>query len=203
MKSNLQTIPGYNINEYMLVLSPHEELRNQIMQLKKEFFDVYKSSAAVWIKPAIPLITFMQYAMMEDRILGRLKTLSKSYHPFKIELKDFGSLPAHTIYINITSREPIRKLISEIKLFQQLMKTDNENKPYFSEEPHISIARKLTPWEYEKAWPEYANKTFTGRFIADRMLLLKRSIGEKSYQLVQELEFQNLNINSSQGKLFS
>jgi 2'-5' RNA ligase len=203
MKFNLQTIPGYNINEYMLVLSPHEELRNQIMHIKKEFFDAYKSSAALWIKPSIPLITFMQYAMMEDRILGRLRSLAKAYHPFKIELRDYGSLPAHTIFINITSREPIRKLISEIKQFQQLMKTDNDNKPYFAEEPHISIARKLSPWEYEKSWPEYANKPFTGRFLADRMLLLKRSVGDNSYQLVQELEFQNQHINASQGKLFS
>jgi 2'-5' RNA ligase len=203
MKFNLQTIPGYHINEYMLVLSPHEELRNKIMQLKKEFFDAFKSPFSVWSKPYIPLITFMQYGMLEERILGRLKTVAKAYHPFKIELKDFGSLPAHTIFINITSRQPIRKLVMEIKGFQQLMKTDNENKPYFSEEPHISIARKLSTWEYEKAWPEYSVKTFTGRFLADRMLLLKRSAGEKTYQLFQELEFQNQGISASQGKLFS
>jgi 2'-5' RNA ligase len=203
MKIDSQKIPGHNINEYMLLLRPHEELRNKIMQVKKEFFDVYKSSSSLWIKPVIPLLNFIQYGMMEERIVGRLKNFSKEYHPFKIELKDFGSLPAHTIFINVPSREPIRKLVSQIKQFQQLMKPDNDNKPYFVEEPHICIARKLSPWEYEKAWPEYANKNFSGRFLADRMLLLRKGIGDKTYQLLQEFEFENLNINASQGKLFS
>jgi len=203
MNTAKETSPGYQINEYMLALSPHEELRNRIIQLKKGFFDAYGSSSAVWGKPYIPLVIFRQYAMLEERLLGKLKTAAKACPCFKIELKDFGSLPTHTLFIRVTSREPIKKLISAIRGFQQLMKTDNENKPYFAEEPHIVVARKLSPWVYEKAWPEYLHKTFTGRFMADRMLLLKRNMRDKNYELAKELEFQNLVINASQGNLFS
>ena len=42
--------------------------------------------------------------MMEERIVNRLKNVSMGYHPFKVELKDFGSFPSHTIYINVTSK---------------------------------------------------------------------------------------------------
>ena len=35
-------MPGYRYNEYLLILNPHEELRNRIIQIKKEFYDKYK-----------------------------------------------------------------------------------------------------------------------------------------------------------------
>ena len=41
------TIPGYRIFEYLLVLNPHEELRNKIMKVKREFYDQYKASTAL------------------------------------------------------------------------------------------------------------------------------------------------------------
>ncbi len=61
---------------------------------------------------------------------------------------------------------------------QRLMKLNDENKPHFILEPYITIARKLQPWQYEKGWLEYSNRNFTGRFIADGMLLLKRPLDE-------------------------
>ncbi len=38
---NHNIIPGYSIYEYKLVLNPHEELRNKIINLKKEFSENY------------------------------------------------------------------------------------------------------------------------------------------------------------------
>ena len=82
------------------------------------------------------------------------------------------------------------------------MKLNDDNKPHFILEPHITIARKLQPWQYEKGWLEYSNKNFTGRFIADSMILLKRPVGEMKYQVVQRFEFQNLPVTTKQGELF-
>src|SRR5882672_10161098 len=185
MKQIIQTMPGYRVNEYLLVLSPHEELRNRIMQVKKEFGETYRAAHAGWGKPHLTLVRFTQLAMMEERIVNRLKTVAMGYHPIKVELKDFGSFPSHTIYINVTTKEPVRELVKEIKEVQRLMKLDNDNKPHFIDEPHLTIARKLLPWQYEKGWLEYSNRHFTGRFIADRMLLLKRVQGDKAWKIVQ------------------
>ena len=82
------------------------------------------------------------------------------------------------------------------------MKLNEENKPHFMLEPHITIGRKLKPWQYEKGWLEYSHKHFTGRFIADGMLLLKRPSGTHKYQVVQRFEFQNLPVTIKQGELF-
>lgn len=198
-----KTLPGYKVNEYLLVLSPHEELWNKIMKVKGGFADKYQSDHARWSKPQIALVSFVQYEMMEERLINRLKVVGMSYPPFKVELKDFGSYPSHTIYINVTSKVPVQGLVKEVRSeAQRLMKLNDENKPHFILEPHLTIARKLKPWQYEKGWLEYSNKNFAGRFIADAMLLLKRPVGEKKYKTVNRFDFQNLPVLTKQGELF-
>lgn len=204
MKTIVNTIPGYRVNEYLLVLSPHEELWNRVMKVKEDFATEYKSDHARWGKPQVVLVNFLQYAMMEERITNRLRTIAMGYPPFKVELKDFGSFPSHTIYINVTSKLPIQNLVKEIRHDgQRLMKLNDDHKPHFILEPHLTIARKLVPWQYEKGWLEYSHKHFTGRFIADKMTLLKRPAGEMKYHLVEKFEFQNMPVTTKQGELFS
>ena len=197
------TIPGYRIFEYLLVLNPHEELRNKIMKVRQEFNEEYKVTTALGGKPNMILANFLQYEMMEERLINRLKVVAMGFHPIKVELRDFASFPSHTIYINVVSKVPVQTLVKEIRHeTQRLMKLNDDNKPHFILEPHLTIARKLQPWQYEKGWLEYSNKNFTGRFIADGMLLLKRPLDEKKYQVVQRLEFQNLPVMTKQGELF-
>ena len=200
-KSLIQ-IPGYRYNEYLLVLSPHEELWNKIKKVKEEFSEKYKSEQAKWGKPHIALVNFVQFEMMEEKLVNRLKTIAMGYTPFKVELKDFGSFPGHTIYINIESKQQVQNLTKELRPAQRLMTLNKENKPHFIDSPYITIARKLLPWQYEKAWLEYSHRHFTGRFIADGMLLIKRRVGEKAYQIVQRFEFMNLPVTTRQGELF-
>ena len=204
MKNINSSIPGYKINEYALVLNPQEELRNRIMHVKQQFYETYMASSALYSKPLITLVSFVQYEMFEERITNHLKTVAMGFHPVKIELKDYGSFPSHTIYINIVSKLPIQDLVKQVRTeTQRLMKLDNDNKPHFILEPHLTIARKLAPWQYEKGWLEYSHKHFTGRFIADAMLLLKRPVGELKYQIAGRFEFQNLLITPiKQGELF-
>jgi 2'-5' RNA ligase len=203
MKTIINTIPGYRVYEYLLVLSPHEELWNRIMKVKEDFAEKYQSEHARWGKPHITLVNFVQYEMMEDRILNRLQLVAMGSTPFKVELKDYGSFPSHTIYINVTSKIPIQKLTKTVRSeAQRLMKLDDDNKPHFIMEPHLTIARKLQPWQYEKGWLEYNNKNFTGRFIADSMILLKRPVEEMKYKIANRFEFQNMPVTTKQGDLF-
>lgn len=203
MKTIVNSIPGYRVYEYLLVLNPHEELRNRIMQVKKDFYEKYEASTAIGGKPHLSLISFVQYEMMEERILSHLQLIAMSYPPFKVELKDFGSFPSHTIYINVVSKIPVQRLIKTIRSeTQRLMKLNDDNKPHFIMEPHLTIARKLKPWQYEKGWLEYSSKHFSGRFIAESMLLLKRPVGEMKYQVVRRFAFLNMPVMTKQGELF-
>ena len=140
--------PGYKIYEYLLVLNPHEELCNKIMDVKKDFAGKYKLETVQYSKPHLTLVNFIQYGMVEERLLNRLNTIARGYHPIKIELKDYGSFPSHTIYINITSKVPIQYLLKQIRTeAQQLMKLNNDNKPHFIMEPTLTVATKLQPWQ--------------------------------------------------------
>ena len=203
MEVNGITLPGYRIYEYLLVLQPHDELRQKVKQVRKEFNEAYRVEAANGGMANLALANFVQYEMMEERLLNRLRVVAMAHHPFKVELKDFGSFPSHTIFIAATSKIAVQGLVKTIRHeAQRLMKLNDENKPHFILEPHITIARKLKPWQYEKGWLEYSSKHFTARFIADSMLLLRREAGEKKYQPVKRFEFQNLPVATRQGLLF-
>lgn len=203
MKTIVNTIPGYRVNEYLLVLSPHEELWNRIVKVKEEFAEKYKSEEARWGKPHITLANFVQYEMKEDRLVNRLQVVAMGLPAIKVELRDFGSFPSHTIYINVTSKIPVQTLVKEIRHeTQRLMKLNDDNKPHFILEPHLTVARKLKPWQYEKGWLEYSNKYFAGRFIADGMTLLRRPEGELKYQVARRFAFQNMPVSTKQGELF-
>ncbi len=203
METIITTIPGYRVYEYLLVLSPHEELCNRVMKIKEEFSDKYKSDHARWGKPQITLANFLQYGMMEERIINRLQAIAMGAPAIKIELKDFGSFPSHTIYINVGSKPAVQALVKNIRSeAQRLMKLNDDNKPHFILEPHLTIARKLKPWQYEKGWLEFSQRHFTGRFIADSMTLLRRPEGELKYKVVKRFVFQNLPVATKQGDLF-
>jgi len=196
-------MPGYRINEYLLVLNPPDYLWQKIMRIKEEFANKYKNEVARFTKPHITLINWVSLELMEERMMQRLQNISMGITPFKVELKDYGSFPTHTIFINVISKVPIQTLVKEIKPAQRLMTLNRENKPHFIETPHLSICRKLKPWQYEEGWLEFSHRQFTGRFIADSMLLLKRPAGQKiKFQIAKRFEFQNLPVTTKQGSLF-
>src|SRR6187549_504994 len=122
------TMVGYKINEYQLVLSPPENLRSKIHQVKQDFADSYENTTALFSKPHVALVNFAQYQMMEDKLVNRLQTIAMGMPAAKIELKDYGSFPAHTIYINITSKLPLQNLVKTLRTeAQRLMKLNDEN----------------------------------------------------------------------------
>ena len=82
------------------------------------------------------------------------------------------------------------------------MKLDTENKPHFMTDSHINVAIKLKPSQFVKGWLEYSNRHFTGRFIADHMLVLRRKEGELRFKVIQSFKFENMPVDVKQGELF-
>ncbi len=206
----IKPIEGYKYAEYLLVLNPHEYLRDKINLVKKDFYEKYKASTALYSKPHITLVNFVQFEIREAPLLNCLKRIAMGYQPFKVVLKDYGNFPSHTIYINIESKQQVKNLVKELKPAQPLMALNKDNKPHFIENPHLTIARKLLPWQYERSWLDYSNSYFTGSFIAEEMLLLKRPLEVRAdgsfqagkYKMIQQFEFKNLPVNSKQGEIF-
>jgi len=202
MQNQIISIPGYRVFEYLLVLQPHEELRTQIMSIKKEFAEKYKAPFALHTKAHITLVKFDAYQMAQDRILNRIGNIALGIKPFKVEVNGFGSFPSHTIYAAVPTKVPIQAVVKELKSVTQLMTLNKEHKPHFIDELHITICHKLKPWQFEQGWLEYSHRHFTGRFIADGLILFRRPEGEVKYESVMRFEFGALAVNTRQGSLF-
>jgi len=208
--TSLIAIPTYKYHEYLVVLAPNQDVQQKIMKVKKEFSEEYKTTTAVYSKPYISIVNFVQLELMEDRVLFQLKRIADGYSSFPVKLKNFGSFPTHSIFINVESKKQVQNLRQQLKRLQHLMTLNKDNKPHFIDEPNVTVAMKLLPWQYEKAWLAYSKRTFTGFFIADQMLLLRRSLEVQSegrlvkgkYQVVQPLKFLNMHSDSTQAQLF-
>ena len=187
--------------EYLLILSPHADLHARIARVKQDFAETYKAPLAK-NRAHVTLVKFVTSGHVEEKLVNRLQHVAMGTTPFKVELKDYGSFPSHTIFINVVTKLPVQNLVRDIKQAQGLMRAHKDFKPHFIDEPHLTISRKLKPWQYESGWLEYSHLHFTGRFIADSMLLLKRSLTGGAYQIVKRFEFQNLPVATKQGSLF-
>jgi 2'-5' RNA ligase len=196
-------MPGYRLNEYLLVISPNEGLRDRILEVKKNFSEEFKAPIAFGTKPHITLAKFVTWNMMEEKIATRFRHIAMGETPFKIELKDFGSYPSHTIYINVATKIPVQELSKKLREVQRLMKANPDYPPHFLNDPHLTIARKLKPWQYEQGWLKYSHSHFRATIIVDSMLLLKRPLGGKNYQIIERFEFLNMPVATKQGELFA
>lgn len=198
-----EILSEYATADYLLVLEPHEALREEIMKVKKHFGDTYDCTVSVMGKPNITLIRFTQYEMIEQRIIRRLQMITTEHASFLVELNDFESFPTHSIFLNVTTKNQIVDLVKSFRPIQHLLKIDKDRKPHFITDPYINIARKLLPWQYEKGWLEMSNTHFTGKFVADHLLLLRKRDGEKRYEMVRKFILMNEKLITTQGELFA
>lgn len=174
--------------EYRLVLHAHESLWNEVLKIKAGFAQKYRAGDAVRSKPYITLVRFRSPAMAQGKLMLELKRLIASFPPFSVEIEDFGSLPSHTIFLQVKSTTLIREMQGRIKKLKHLMKAP-EHDPHFIDNPQLVIARKLNPRQYEQAWPELSHTHFKGLFVAEDMQLLCRPVteGPSAYQTLAVL----------------
>lgn len=207
---SLVKIPGYDYYEYLLVITPHEVLCEKIMKEKRIFAEKFSVAAAYKSLPHITLANFLQLERREKQLVNQLRQIAMSCQQVMVELKDFGSFPSHTIYINIRSQGRLQELIKALRPARKIMTLNKENQPHFISQPHLTIARTLLPWQYEKAWPEYSLRHFTGSFTAQGMMLLGRLVEplpdgryfNGKYHVIEKFTFRNMPVATAQGMLF-
>lgn len=196
-------LSGYATASYLLVIEPHVSLQAEILHLKKQFAERYDCPGAATGKPNITLLRFEQFEMIEPKIVRRLELLIRSHESFVVELNGFGSLPTHSIYIETATKNPVLQLARALRPLQQLMKIDKERKPHFISDPHIVVARRLLPWQYEKGWLEMSHSHFSGRFTVNQVVLLRKRENEKMYTTVKRFQLLAEKETVTQGELFA
>lgn len=199
----MEQVKDFDLCEYQLVVEPHESLQKEIELMKRDFAEHY-SLATTTDKPRLTILRFTQFQSSETQVINKFKKLSHDLSSCKFEIRDFGSQPSHTIFLKIVSRKHIDALSRQIKsAMQGFLKIDDDHKPFFIPEPQITIARKIPERQFDEAWLKYRNTSFTGRFIAEEMKLMKRHKPWQPYKYLLSIPFSGDHLKSKQITLFN
>ncbi|HEX2535065.1 MAG TPA: 2'-5' RNA ligase family protein [Chitinophagaceae bacterium] len=200
--SALPTIPGYRIHEYRLVVPLSEALQERIHGLRATLHERHKVKMGFDLKPSLTVLKCHAFEKVEARLTERLQQVALSANPFKVEIQGFAAYPSHTIYLDVLTKSPFHELVKSIKKAKWLMNIP-QHEPHFINEPHLLIAQRLRPMEFIRMWLECEHSAFTGRFIADSMLLLRRSHISQRFEVLRRMEFMSQETEVRQGELFA
>jgi 2'-5' RNA ligase len=195
-------MPGYRIHEYRLVIPLSESLQDRVQSLRKSLHEKYNTPSGFELKPSLTVLKCHAFERMEPRLVERFQEIAMGHNPFKVELSGFATYPSHTIYIDVPTKSPFIELVKGLKKAKWLMNIPG-HEPHFIPEPHLLVAQRLKPMQFIRMWMELEYSQFNGRFMADSMLLLRRSELNKRYEVVRRMEFLSLPLNVKQGELFS
>lgn len=201
MNAPNMSMPGYRINEYRLVIPLSSDLQEKIYAYRKSLHEKHRISLPFELLPNLTILRCQAFEKTEPRLLERFQEIAMGIKPFKIELENFAAYPSHTIYINVPTRAPFTELVKELKKMRWLMNIHG-HEPHFIAEPHLIMAQQLKPWQFAAMWLECEHSQFSGRFIADHLLLLRRNEKTKSYEAVRKLDLLSLPCSIKQGSLF-
>jgi 2'-5' RNA ligase len=164
--------------EYLLIISPPEEIKRLIGNIKKAVGIKYNSSQALHSTAYISIVKFVLQKNYERHLLTRLLDFFINKLSFCIQLNNFDVFPKHTLYIDIPSNMELKKLQNELIFF--LMSSVLVRGKYLKagKKFHMTIARSLRPEQFELISKDYRNKTLSAEFPAKEIVLLKRPYDE-------------------------
>lgn len=199
--SNVLHMPGYRISEYRLVLPLPEVLQDKIAGLRKSLYEKHGVQATPDLKPSITLLKCHAYEKMEQKLLGRLQETAMGHHPFAVTLQGFEAQPSHSILIQVPTRAPFSELAKSLKGIRWLINVPQHD-PHFFPEPRLVLAKQLKPMKFISLWMDCEHRQFNGRFMAEGLLLLKRSAVSGRWEVMKRLEFLSRGAMVKQGELF-
>ena len=200
--NNSSSMPGYQINEYRLVIPLSETLQEKICSLRSALHERHRIKSNFELQPSLTILKFQAFETIEPRLLERMQQVAMGHNPFKVELENFAAYPSHTIYIDVLTKSPFNELTKSLKKMKWLMNIP-QHEPHFINEPHLIIAQRLKPMQFISMWMECEHTPFSGRFIADAMVLLKRNNMTQRYEELRRMEFISLPLGVKQGELFA
>jgi hypothetical protein len=199
---SLVALPGYQVYDYQLVLVLPEGIREKLRRVKQQFSVQFNLPSVATGAIMLPLVKFKQRQLLEAKLRHALQEITLGWRPFPVNLKDYAAQPTHTIAIPVTSKSSLQRCVQSLKPIQHLMRLDKEQAAFFPNEHQVIIASRLRPGIFEKAWKQYSGRQFTGQFLSDAALLLKRQPGDLHWQIAQRFEFRDLPVGIKQGNLF-
>jgi len=201
MDSRIVTMPGYRIHEYRLVVPLSEALEERLGALRSRLFERHRVKQGGEGAGGLTVLRAHALEQSESRLVERLQQLVWGMEPFRVELDGFAAYPSHSIYIQVPTRAPFSLLVQELKKLKWLMNLPGQE-PHYIPEPQLVRAQGLKPMPFIGMWMECEHSEFRGRFLADRLLLLRRPAGSGSWEALHSFTFPQVAASVKQGVLF-
>ncbi|MFT4204615.1 MAG: 2'-5' RNA ligase family protein [Chitinophagaceae bacterium] len=188
--------------EYFLIISPDNATQEKLMDEKKRFAQLYNCPQILHSKPHISLVKFFNIRENETRIVQYLHRKIAVYQPFLVDLEGFSAFPTHTIFAKVQTKKQIVNIVKSIGQEKQKLKGAFDRDVHCITEPHITLARSLQHWQYEKGWQEWQHVHFSARFDVREILLLKKDVLRPRFDVVASLPLLGQKNEMVQGALF-
>ncbi len=163
--------------EYLAIITPSTSVFWDTLDMKYQCKLEYGWNTSVKSLPHITLSNFVQPQYIEEKIVNRYNKLAASISPFDIHLSGFGHFigTTYTIYVNIQNGNQISEIAKHAKeLSKPILKRIKEYKPYYTNNPHLTIAKGIPETDFNKAWPAWQIKNYNAFSNAAGIQLLKR-----------------------------
>jgi len=164
--------------EYLLVISPPEEVKHSIGKIKKEVGVKYGSSHAMHSIAYISLVKFLLIKGYERNMLTSLFGFFVNKMPIEIMLNNFDVFPRHTLYTGVQESGGLNNLQNGLTSLLTRSLSVREKNVRASKKHHMTIAGNLDPVQFHSIAGEYRNRQFNASFRAKNIVLLKRLYDE-------------------------
>jgi 2'-5' RNA ligase len=176
------------IFEYLLIISPSEEINRYGWRLKRIFADRYGCTKALR-SPHITMGNWRRDDSDEAIIISNIIGFAETVSPFLAQFDGLGNFPPKTIFVNVSNKAPFAEVSKGLKeSTQHLLKKD----VIFPGTAHLTIARSMNPDQFKLAWSEWKNEEFKASFEVKEMVLLRRSVDGQAhgnYQAIATIPF--------------
>jgi hypothetical protein len=182
--------------EYLLVIYPHGDLEERLMEAQQQFSSDYgpdQGQRIVRNRPHIALATFQAGEEAENTLIRWIHRICQQHRSFQLALNNYSGIPPHTtrppeaaesitgtIYLRVQDPEPLLRLVQQLEAIDEFIRSSGWPPVRHSfmttgrRRPHLPIAGGLTEQIYNKAMPDYSRKTFHGNFRVEELVLLRR-----------------------------
>jgi 2'-5' RNA ligase len=177
----------FSLFEYLLIISPSEEISRFVWHLKRIFADRYGCTIAASSAPHITMGNWGRSDHDEARIIASISGFAETISPFIAHFDGLGNFKTQTIFINVLNKEPfaeIRKGLKDLALL--------ESDVIFPSVPHLTVARSMKADQFESAWSEWKDEEFKASCEVNGMILLRKSLGKEGpgkYQTIATFPF--------------
>lgn len=151
--------------ETFVIISPSESILQDVFYLKKSIRELLGHTfESEFSKAHVSLLKYRDPHI--DNELYRINSRLSALKPFTLYIKDFDILHHgnnRSICLNVINKNPVREL-AEVLTGREI-------------QPHITVAKNLSPDDFNKVWSAIKRITYSNRFRCDHITVLKRNAG--------------------------